>query len=60
MPNEIYICQDGWVLYDQWVASTNKKEKKEYRIEFMLHRCFCELCTQISVERMNEEHESKI
>ena len=54
MSNEIYICRNGWELYDKWVSCSNKKEKSNYRIEFILHRDNCELCTKISERYRNE------
>lgn len=47
---EIYICQDGWLLYDKWVASQEKQEKEKYRIEFLAHRNACNLCTKAKEE----------
>jgi len=43
---EIYICREGWVLYDKWVNSRDKKEKEKHRLQFLLHRNSCSLCTK--------------
>lgn len=46
---EIYICKYGWVLYDKWVNSHNKQEKEKCRVQFLLHRNSCSLCTKVEV-----------
>ena len=41
----IYICSQGWKLYDIWISLPDSKERELAHQNFIDHRNECNMCT---------------